>query len=296
MSKNIVENYIKSCNSKTQVLGEYINNRTPIKLKCECGKIYYQRFDNMKRNSYCKCNDCTFTIRGKKRRLNDIDEKFLLYGYELIGEYKWYNTSVLCFDKNGYVGYISLSNLTKHKKFANFPVKKHDDVVLYNLNKYLKDKNIQTRCILILNNKSFSQSKIYCRCSCGEYFSIKLCSLVYDNCYICPKCSKSQSNYEVIIESLLNEKNICYIKQYTFDDCKFKNKLRFDFFIPDINTIIEVDGEQHFTYKWGNKYDFNIKIRDKIKDKYCYDHGIRLIRISYKDIINDSYKNKLSFL
>ena len=31
-----------------------------------------------------------------------------------------------------------------------------------------------------------------------------------------------------------------------FNDCKRKNKLRFDFYLPKYNVLIEYDGMQHF--------------------------------------------------
>lgn len=49
---------------------------------------------------------------------------------------------------------------------------------------------------------------------------------------------------------------------------------------------IEYDGEQHFkSIKWfgGDEALKNVKIRDNIKNKFCQDNNIKLIRISYMD-------------
>jgi hypothetical protein len=62
-----------------------------------------------------------------------------------------------------------------------------------------------------------------------------------------------------------------------------------------IYICIEYDGEEHFRYVeiWGGEEEFeNIKIRDQIKNEYCKNNNIRLIRIKY----NDSIDNKLSFI
>lgn len=45
--------------------------------------------------------------------------------------------------------------------------------------------------------------------------------------------------------------NVSFEKEKTFIDCvnpKTNFLLRFDFYLPDYNIIIEYDGEQHFKY------------------------------------------------
>lgn len=69
---------------------------------------------------------------------------------------------------------------------------------------------------------------------------------------------------------------ICYIPQYTFKGfIKNNGHYRYDFYLPDKNVIIEVNGEQHF----GNNPDefsprFNVieeQENDKIKYEYATD-------------------------
>ena len=106
----------------------------------------------------------------------------------------------------------------------------------------------------------------------------------------CPKCNLSKG--EMFIELWLKKNNISYIPQKRFEDCKNIKPLPFDFYLLDYNTCIEFDGEQHFKpVLWHNisnvkaKSNFNdIKINDCIKDKYCKESGIKLIRIPYTKI------------
>lgn len=104
----------------------------------------------------------------------------------------------------------------------------------------------------------------------------------------CPSCSFSKG--ERIISNILNEKEIKFIAQYSFDDCVNKNtkrKLFFDFYLPEWNVCIEFDGEQHFfpVNKFGGIKEFSyIKQRDEIKNEYCILNEIVLIRINYKQI------------
>ena len=102
----------------------------------------------------------------------------------------------------------------------------------------------------------------------------------------CPVCRLSRG--EIKIKILLDTSGIEYIRQKSFKDCIHIRPLKFDFFIPKINTCIEYDGEQH-----SNRFRFEIndsklelrKIRDNIKNEYCKKNNIRLLRINYKDNI-----------
>ena len=62
---------------------------------------------------------------------------------------------------------------------------------------------------------------------------------------------------------------------------------RFDFWLPDYNIAIEVDGIQHYQVLNGDYKRFNYqRICDIGKNKYCLLHGINLYRIPSKDIAN----------
>ena len=103
----------------------------------------------------------------------------------------------------------------------------------------------------------------------------------------CSICSSSKGELRVL--KYLDNKKIENTQQKTFDDCKYKSKLPFDFYLPKYNTCIEYDGEQHYNpiEKWGGVKNLeNIKLRDSIKTKYCSDNNITLIRIPYWDFEN----------
>ena len=100
----------------------------------------------------------------------------------------------------------------------------------------------------------------------------------------CPLCNESRGERKVRI--WLQRHNIFYEFQKTFDDCRDERLLHFDFYLPDMRTVIEYDGEQHYQpiKHFGGEDQFKeILKRDEIKDKFCSDNNIRMIRISYKD-------------
>jgi very-short-patch-repair endonuclease len=105
----------------------------------------------------------------------------------------------------------------------------------------------------------------------------------------CPNCNESRGEKE--IAKYLDKNEILYYRQYKFSDCKNIAKLPFDFYIPTIRTCIEFDGKQHYfpvEHFGGLETYEKLKINDKIKNDYCEDNYINLIRIRY-DQIDDIY-------
>ena len=94
----------------------------------------------------------------------------------------------------------------------------------------------------------------------------------------------SISKGELCVKLWLEENNIEYIQQYTFDNCRDKQVLPFDFYLPTFNILIEYDGELHFypIEYFGGQEKFERQQRhDKIKNEYCEKNNIPLLRIPY---------------
>lgn len=108
------------------------------------------------------------------------------------------------------------------------------------------------------------------------------------------KCWQNQSKGVLKIINILKEMNINFYQEYTFDSCKSpKGKfLKFDFYLPDYDILIEYDGEQHFQnnglFGASNAEEKLIlqKEYDNIKNNWCINNNKKLIRISYKDYNN----------
>lgn len=136
-----------------------------------------------------------------------------------------------------------------------------------------------------------------CKCSCGNPNSIFVSTSDLIRKHV-KSCGCIKSNGERLIKESLQKLNIKYKQEYIFKNCinpKTNQKLKFDFYLPDYNTCIEYDGEQHFKYSnngWNNKENFEkVQYRDNVKNQYCEEHNIRLIRIPYtdEDKINAEY-------
>lgn len=151
--------------------------------------------------------------------------------------------------------------------------------------------------ILYINN----HTKITITCpEHGNFKQTPKAHLKGQGCPICANEKRSlfyESRGERLIQEQLIKYNIVFIKQKTFEDCKYKMLLRYDFYLPNFNTLIEYDGEQHYTFipKFHGTKD-GLKLtqrRDKIKNDYAVKNNIVFIRIRWdeEEKIEDTIKN-----
>jgi very-short-patch-repair endonuclease len=74
--------------------------------------------------------------------------------------------------------------------------------------------------------------------------------------------------------------------------------LYLDFYLPTLKLAFEYDGEQHAAYSshfHGNRQGFeHSKLRDRLKDSWCRDNGVTLIRINHKEqVTKDLIRRKI---
>lgn len=133
--------------------------------------------------------------------------------------------------------------------------------------------------------------KRLCTIICSYHGEFKQSPLVHLMGSGCQKCLSSRG--ETIIRELLNKKAIPHEEQKSFQDCKDKNPLPFDFMIiqGERQLMIEYHGAQHYQpVSFGGKKvpqnevlsNFeNIKKRDNIKRNWCRQNDIPLLEIPY---------------
>lgn len=160
----------------------------------------------------------------------------------------------------------------------------------YSKKEFIDVVNKANKSITIIGSYLDSQTPIDYKCNiCGSVYKGKPYPLLHGECG-CKKCH--QSNGERIITLYLTENGYNFEAEKRFDDLRDRYPLRFDFYLPDYKIAIEYDGKQHFEpiafYETQNAVDEfeGVKRRDAIKEKYCNENGIKLIRIRYdvKDI------------
>lgn len=149
---------------------------------------------------------------------------------------------------------------------------------------------------LVVLNRNFEYQEIKdskqtywnCICDCSSKTVVSGGKLVFGHTQSCGCVS---SFGELKIKEIFNNLGVTYKSNLTFPDCLgvTGKRLKFDFGVFDNNKnlryVIEFDGTQHFICEergWGSKENFEKqRIRDRIKDKYCFDKNIPIIRIPY---------------
>jgi len=115
--------------------------------------------------------------------------------------------------------------------------------------------------IIPLDEYSLVTTRILCKCKiCNKEWKVTPDNLLRGSG--CPNCFSSKGEKQ--IEKYLIDSNILHKTQHTFEECKFKNKLKFDFYLPEHNICIEFDGEQHFKpiFYWGAIKALRVKLKE----------------------------------
>lgn len=127
----------------------------------------------------------------------------------------------------------------------------------------------------------------------GEFKIRKSAHVSPKQLYGCQKCKQSKG--ELAVSKFLDEHNIKYTIEKQFNGLVGNNgitPLRYDFYLPDYNLIIEYDGVHHYhPKKFGSRqtsndmhmYKRRVKFYDTIKNAYALIENINMIRISYTD-------------
>lgn len=133
--------------------------------------------------------------------------------------------------------------------------------------------------------------------SCNRTFPAKPNNFICNDSR-CPLCylEGKQSKGESYIQKFLDDNDIKYIYPKSFSDLKCHYPLRYDFYIPKFNLLIEFQGQQHYypVNIFGGKEHFEIqKEHDYMKYKYANDNGYNLLLVPY---MVDSYEKIKNFI
>lgn len=269
----------------------YINKYTKVKLKCNiCGLVFDQEAGSHLKG--CGCKACGNITKGQSRRSST--EVFIEKSKKIHG------------NKFDY----SVTNYVVKRDKVKIRCIKHDLVFEQLPDNHFKNSFCCPSCaqeenkkIRITREDFISRAKDihgdkYCYKD-SEYTGI--CNKVNIVCPThgsfeqvayahtskshqqgCPICNSSKGEKQV--RDFLLENNIAFEEQKTFPDCRHKGLLKFDFYLPDLNTCIEFNGRQHYEQIdfFGDESSFeDAVLRDKIKSTYCIANSIKLITIPH---------------
>lgn len=100
----------------------------------------------------------------------------------------------------------------------------------------------------------------------------------------CPVCKASKG--ELAIKVILDKHNIKYIREYMLPE--IVSLLKYDFYLPDYNLLIEFHGGQHYNFiPYFHKTEDNFlkqKERDIFKKDYAYRFKYKFLEFNYKQL------------
>lgn len=277
--EKVIEDRIIKIESNNLKVIEYFSHHS---VKCLCNTCHHVISDNYRNLSYSKfkCRYCALISKSKLIqdgivsviKIDDHGDGAFIYLKCLNGhEYKQDRRNFLA-NKKCNRCYLDGKVFSLDKISSEFR-KIHGESYTYDWSNY---KNLH--------------SEIEIKCRRNHTFFQKVSNHLQGKG--CPMCRESVG--ERVISRYLDDNCLNYVRQKKFKDCKYVSHLPFDFFLPDLNILIEFDGIQHYKpiSQFGGEDEFKkTKIKDGIKNKYCLDNKINLIRISYQDNIEDRLRS-----
>lgn len=251
---------------------------------------YNKRKDKTKDVCGQKCRALKQYENSKEKRANyqfdKVREICSMYDYELLTTEEDFTTSqmdvkFIC-KKHG-VQSMMLDNLSRGHKCICCSYEERGNNLRHSV-EYVKSIIEGRNNNKLLNYEDYSGSnvhnlKIECG-SCGNVYMTSFSDYTNNEQIRCKSCANKESIGERRIREFLSNNEINFEQEKTFEDCRNIHRLPFDFYLPKYNLIIEFDGQHHF-YETGRGNYESTKKHDEIKNHYCKDHNINLLRIPY---------------
>ena len=280
LSYGKVKNFIEQNNYKL-LSTEYKNAHELLTMKCPNNhivEINFNNFKNGKRCPECYKEERLLNLDKVKKRIEDEGHKLLSTEYINSSE----ELEIQC--PKGHIYKRSYDYFRTNHRCT----KCLEENIEFKRNKrYIAIKEYIEKEGYVLLSKEYKNNKQSILIKCDKGHIYETCFDNFQQGCRCPNCNSSKGNKE--INDILIKLNINFFSEYKFKNCKFKRKLPFDFYLPDYNCCIEFDGIQHYKIiKHFGGYDAFItrKIKDTIKNEYCKNNNIKLIRIPYWEINN----------
>ena len=271
---------------------EYVNSMVKVCIICPIhGEFFVKPNDHIHKK--CGCVKCSGRYLSSKEAF--VEKARLIYG-----------------DKYDYSKVNYINNKTKvciicpiHGEFWQRP---NDHLSGYSCNRCANNYKLSTEEFIekakLVHGDKFDYSKveyngakekvcIICPIH-GEFWQIPNNHLNSSGCPICN--SNIKSGIEEKVNDILVNNGFKVERQKTFDWLKYKRQLYLDFYLPEYNIGIEVQGDQHFKpiKYFGGEEDLRVRMyRDIVKVKLCNKNNLKLIFLTKKDIKENNILNKL---
>lgn len=275
----------------------YINNNTNIIITCPI----HGNFTQIPKNHYLKGCGC-IKCGNKKRSISSSKglENFVNESIQIHNNKYDYSKSV-------YINTNTKIIITcpKHGNFEQLPLHHIKGIgcskCANNYNKtnieFIEIANLKHNYKYSYDKTNFLNNNTKVVITCPQHGDFSQSPYHHLKGFGCKKCTNSKG--EAFIYDYLNNNDIKFISEKTFEDCRYIAKLKFDFYLTEYNICIEYDGIQHYEprdYFGGIDSYILTKKRDKIKNEYCKNKNIKLFRIKYSDNINEKLEKIKNYI
>lgn len=289
---------VEVVNPNVEILSEYKGASVKVQCKCKiCNNIWETTPSVLLAGRGCR--KCATKRNAEKIQLthNEFIELFSKCNnpyVKIVGKYAGTDSNIECecliCGESFYTSPYRILNGAKHitcaKKIAAEKRKCDYEELRQRIHKV--NPNIE-----LLGEYINFHTKMKFKCICGEIHEATPDHLLRGG--LCYKCGRHKSKGEDSVEDILQSIGVTYKKQYK--PILENNRLAFDFALMrngNVYALIEYDGEGHYIpidfagkgKEWANKNFETYQLRDSIKDQYCKDNNIPLLRIPYWDYNN----------
>lgn len=253
--------------------------------KCDCGKVVSKAGQGL-RNGETTCCDSRTCPNKKFKGIDITNQKFgKLTALKPTEERKWNSIVWECQCECGKIVKIPAGQLTSGqvKSCGCLKIEK-DHEPKGNVKDELGNKYGHLTVIARAGSDPNGQALWECECDCPAHTHIITTggNLRKGHTQSCG-CER-RSHGELAVEKILIENNIPYQQEYPAFKFISGMSARFDFYINN-QYFIEYDGETHYNFNlhgWHTEEQLKAQQeRDAIKNQWCKDNNIPLIRIPY---------------
>ena len=267
---------------------DYIIKSNKISYICECGNKDIKSMESLLKGVKCpSCNSRLNSIKAKKTHEEFVNEvRIVNPTVEILSEYVGGDKPIKFKCSCGNIDTKTARELIRKKCCCS----QCRQVSKKTTEQFIEEMKVVNPAIIITGKYVNAETPIEFICECGTKHRSAPSALLLG--HRCGHCNMSKSEY--VTKYYLEDHSISYNYDYKFADCINKIPLKFDFYLPEYNTCIELDGEHHYrpvAFKGisqelaKERHEYTKKL-DAIKNEYCLHNSITLIRIAYWDFPN----------
>jgi len=284
-----VKNYIESFDGYKLLSKTYKKATAKLLIRCPLGHKFSMNWNSFQQGQ--RCSECANNI---PKNINEIRKYVESFDFKL-PEQEYINVKkklkMVC--PEGHNVNINFDNFQQGNRCAICSKKAKKTIP------EIKEYMFKESYLLLSEEYISAHKKLLIQCPEGHIFSMAWAD--FQQGQRCSVCNESKGEKQLDI--IFCKYNVPHDKQCTFDDLRGVGGglLRFDSSVfwneekTDLRMLIEYDGIFHYEKQYDDDGFETLQIHDNLKNEYCQNNNIKLLRIPYWDFdnIEQILKNEL---